>query len=191
MTTLLNYTRKLPQGCLEAIDRACDQRASEQEQRWLARLALSMPAVHMPQPARRPLPSFIEKIRAWWEQRETIRWMRETLRSGNLGKIVRVATDNIDLLHTHYKSMPELWWQEIDAAYDLYHAILDVAEESSEKGELAILQAWEKVENLFQQDSLTLRFTVHEKKRREIALRYVDAQRNSDATGPGPDRQRS
>ncbi len=179
MTTLLNYTRKLPQGCLEAIDRACDQRASEQEQRWLARPALSTPAVHISQPASRPLPSFTENIRAWWEQRETIRWMRETLRSGNLGKIVRVATDNIDLLHTHYKSMPELWWQEIDAAYDLYHAILDAAEESSEKGELAILQAWDIVVDLFKQDHIRPRFTAHEKRRREAALRYINAQHNA------------
>jgi len=117
-------------------------------------------------------PSLFEHARLWWGRIVAFTLLRLALRSKHVGKIVRVATDQMIILDRSQAKVSPQWWKQIDAAYDFCEAWEEAEESTNEAKETALIVASNKIENLALEGYAAPRLTLHEKKRKEAAIHY-------------------
>jgi hypothetical protein len=165
MTTLLSYDDQLPADWSDSVESALDSREAEQEQKWKRYLPPTQPGW----------------LQLRWERFKVFRSMRQALKSERIGRIVRVATDHMPMLEAYHTKLNPSQWGVIHAAYTFYHAF-EEAEEQEDldmKKERALIQAWDLIEALYERGDLAPKLTVHELRRVEAAIRFVEAQQAS------------
>jgi len=132
-------------------------------------------------------PGTVPKRQGWIKQR----WQRLVaftliglaIRSQRVGRIVRVVTDQVNIVERYQANVPPQWWRQIDAAFDFFLACEDADEGPDEKREAAIVAAGEKLSALYEAKHPAPVLTCHEIKRAKAARFYMDSQMKGTLKG--------
>ncbi len=162
--------------------------------KWWSRINEAFDALNMDEElSRHPrgAPMHPGWVKRWWERFVAFTSIKLALRSQRIGRIVRVVTDQVNIVERHQANVPPRWWRQIDAAFEFFLACEDAAcedtvENPDEKREAAIVAAREKLSALYEAKHPAPVLTCHEIKRAEAAFFYVDRQMKGTLKGWAP-----
>jgi hypothetical protein len=98
--------------------------------------------------------------------------VQRSLRSEQIGRIVRVATDYMIVLEAYYQYVPGEWWRMLDAAFDFFIAC-EVLNTYDPQQEQFIIIASDKIRMLVDTHQPAPRLNEHERQRVKTAVQRI------------------
>ena len=164
MTTLINNDKETQDEWWYDIDEVLITVGSDKKLQWQHyKSQLTEKPAALP-----PNLKWHERIKPWWERTISFMQVRFALLSKNTGRIVRVTTDNMNILATYDKKVSDKWRTQIDMAFNFFIACVDANESTDEAKEQAIVSVGDAIT-----ERPAPRLNMHEKRRYEAAKRYV------------------
>ena len=179
ITTLSDYSDEVPKEYWQKLENVLASIDLAGETSWRMYEVEQQPQTLPMNHVVRNQPKAPPRSKSWWKRIVMLTQLRMALRSGRIGRIVRIATENMIALDKIGKRVPDTWWRQIDTAFDIFIA-LEVEYEETDQGrnrEQDIVAAGQKLERLVDAEHPAPRLTVHEWRRIKIAMQYVANQK--------------
>ncbi|HEU5230650.1 MAG TPA: hypothetical protein VFU49_22700, partial [Ktedonobacteraceae bacterium] len=141
---------------------------------------------HAQRPGVAPKRNRLKWFKQRWERFIAFTLIRSAIRSQRIGRIVRVVTDQVNVVERYQTNISPQWWRQIDAAFDFFLACEDAIESPDGQREAAIVAAAEKLSELYEVKRPAPVLTCHEIKRANAAFFYVDSQMRGTLKGWKP-----